>query len=461
MQDFSGIHQRPLASGSPHDSVLEPFNSDQRRKRNITSMEGDGMDPESTPKAARKRSRRHATAGEDVECEQDENMSAVTSSASTTSSKRSRHSASPIKQINRLAAQLRPLEKLNFSQLEHCPLPKSISSLMTKVRRCAKGTLTIPLSLKDQILKRDPDLDPEDNVWRPDMPVVAAHAPTQYSADMDPNLLPTQSYDVGVLHPHLQTHSSKPRPRDLLPSLLEAEMIVDQAQECQVADDFEAGWNSHVHGPLLVLACHMSQHYKRVRSVNLTLAPCLRQHQRVSITGKMVDFGIYLQPSPVLRDAYKEIEPEADGESRYFNHTNFEQIARKPLAISIETKREDQGGSQADLQLSVWVDAHFDRLAGLRRTALNVDDRSIWLPLLKVIGPIWYLLLARGDYNELGELAGTTVYSRYQLGDVTTYHGFFRVFSAIHALVDWAETSYRPWFERWVSQSQGIESSAA
>jgi hypothetical protein len=131
------------------------------------------------------------------------------------------------------------------------------------------------------------------------------------------------------------------------------------------------------------------------------------------------------------------------------------------LAISIKTKREDQGGSQADLQLGVWVDAHFDRLAGLRRTALNVDDRTIWLPLVKVIGPIWYLLLARGDYSELGELVGTTVYSRYQLGDVTTYHGFFQVFPAIHAIVDWTETSYRPWFERWVSQSQGIESSAA
>ena len=169
-------------------------------------------------------------------------------------------------------------------------------------------------------------------------------------------------------------------------------------------------------------------------------------------TGKMVDFGIYLQVSPELRAAYKAIKPEADGQSRYFNHTNFEQIARRPLVISIETKRDGQGGSQADLQLSAWVNGHFDRLADLRKTALGPSDRTVWLSLFKV-GPIWYLLMARDDYNDLGELACITVYSRHQLGDVTTYHGFFQVFTALHELIDWTETSYRPWFERWVTAS--------
>jgi hypothetical protein len=38
-----------------------------------------------------------------------------------------------------------------------------------------------------------------------------------------------------------------------------------------------------------------------------------------------------------------------------------------------------------------------DRLADLRKTPLNPGDRTAWLPLLKVIRPIWYLLMARGD----------------------------------------------------------------
>jgi hypothetical protein len=52
--------------------------------------------------------------------------------------------------------------------------------------------------------------------------------------------------------------------------------------------------------------------------------------------------------------------------------------------------------------------------------------------------------MARGYYNDLGELLCTTVYSRHQLSDVTTHHGFFQVFPALRELVDWTETSYRP-----------------
>lgn len=99
------------------------------------------------------------------------------------------------------------------------------------------------------------------------------------------------------------------------------------------------------------------------------------------------------------------------------------------------------------------MNGHFDRLADLRKTALDPGDRTVWLPLLKVIEPIWYLLMTRGDYNDLGELACTTVHSRHQLGDVTTYHGFFQVFTALRELIGWTETSYRPWLERWVTAS--------
>jgi hypothetical protein len=97
-------------------------------------------------------------------------MSPTASSYSTISSKRSRITASPIKQINRLAAQQKPLEKHDFSQLHKSPLPTPIRSLVTNIRRCAKGTHTIPLSLKSQVLERDLDLDADDNVWRPESP---------------------------------------------------------------------------------------------------------------------------------------------------------------------------------------------------------------------------------------------------------------------------------------------------
>jgi hypothetical protein len=406
------------------------------------------------PPAVKKRSRK-IVADEESPSQQEQSMS-PTASYSTTYSKRSRFSASPTKQINRLAAQQKPLEKHDFSQLHKSPLPAPIGALVTNIRRCAKGTHTIPLSLKSQVLERDLDLDADDNVWRPESPQGDNCVPTRPGAHTEPVPFSLPTNDIGHHHTHPRSDLPLLRAFDAMPDLLQVEMIVEQARECNDMDDLEAGWNSHVHGPLLVIACHLSRHHARVRSVNLTLARSLARlgpGDRLVTIGKMVDFGIYLQVSPELRAAYKAIKPEADGQSRYFNHTNFEQIARKPLVISVETKRDGQGGSQADLQLSVWVNGHFDRLADLRKTALNPSDRTVWLPLLKVIGPIRYLLMARGDYNDLGELLCTTVYTRHQLGDVTTYHGVFQVFSALQELIDWTETSYRPWFEGWVSAS--------
>ena len=440
---------------SPCNSIIEPAAHGRGKKRDRTSMENDEHDPDCTPRALGKRSRR-IVADEDSQYQQEQSMSSTASSYSTTSSKRSRISASPIKQINRLAAQLKPLEKQDFSELHKCPLPTRIRALVTNIRRCAKGTHTIPLSLKSRLLERDPDLDEDDNVWRPESLQSDNCVPVQPGACTEPIPLSLPIDDTGTNHPHARSHFPSSRACDAMPDLLQVETIVEQARECNAIDDLEAGWNSHVHGPLLVAACQLSRHHARVRSVNLTLARSLARlgpSDKLVATGKMVDFGIYLQVSPELRAAYKAVKPEADGQSRYFNHTNFEQIARRPLVISIETKRDGQGGSQADLQLSVWVNGHFDRLADLRKTALDPSDRTVWLPLLKVIGPIWYLLMARGDYNDMGELACITVYSRHQLGDVTTYHGFFQVFTALHELIDWTETSYRPWFERWVTAS--------
>jgi hypothetical protein len=413
-------------------------------------MGEDEDDLDLAPIAMRKRPRREAA---DQDIEERRSMSSV----SPTSSKQSRTSLSPIRQINWLAAQRKPLEKLGFSRLEHCRLPTSIGSMVANIRRCSKGTHTIPIPLKAQILARDPDLDPDDNVWRTDKPPSAEHAFMQPIANTDPVPPRTPSNTLCAESLHRRSDSSLPPAYDLSPDLPQVEMIVRQAQRCNGMDDMEAGWNSHVHGPLLLLACYLSRHRDRVQSVDLTLARSLARlgsSHRITNTGKMVDFGIYLEVSPELQASYRAIGPETDGQSRYFNHTSFEQIARRPLVISVKTEREGHSDSQADLQLSVWVNAHFDRLADLRKTVLHDSDRTVWLPLLKVIGPIWYLLMARGDYNDLGELACTTVYSRHQLGDVTTYHGIFQVLSALQELIDWTETSYRPWFERWVSCSQ-------
>jgi hypothetical protein len=405
------------------DALIGPAKNKRGRKRDIAAMEGVDGDSETTSKAIYKRLRMMTALDDAAEHERQGSISGTASFASNL-----RLASGPIQYINQLAAQQQPLETLNFSHLETCTLPPAMDALITKVRRCAKGINTIPTSLKEQVLDRDPDLYPDDNVWQLDASLPAEIVPSQYMANAD--TVPTLALSDTPAGQLSQLYEPSPHSRNRPLSFHEAEMIVEQARECSDNDDLEVGWNSLVHGPLLVLACNVSQHRAKVKSVNLTharLIPRLEADGNAAFTGGMVDFG------------------------RYFNHTDLEQIARKPLVISIETQREGQRGSQTELQLSLWAKSHLNRLSELRGRTLDSNDRTIWLPLLKTVGSIWYLALARGEYSDSGELNGTTIFSRHQLGDIATYHGFFQVLSALLELIDWTETFYRPWFEDWVS----------
>lgn len=430
------------------DALIGPTKNKRGRKRDIGSVEDDDAGPETASKAIYKRLR-IMTALDDAERR---GKKISTRSIASFASTKSSVAAGPIKQINQLAAHQQPLEMLDFSRLEARSLPPSMDTMITKIRRCAKGINTIPMSLKAHILEQDPDLSSNDNVWQLDVPQLDESVSLRHGLIADSTSPPELSDALSTLPLRPDPPLSQDHNHHI--HFSQAEMIVEQARECHDNDDLEAGWNSQVHGPLLLLACNVSQHRAKVKSANLTHAHLLVRPEtdgQAVFGSKMVDFGIYLQNSDRLKTAYRDIQPEADGQSRYFNHTDCEQIARKPLVISIESERAGQSGSQADLQLSVWAKSHLDRLSELCWRTLHPDDRTIWLPLLKVVGPVWYLLLARGDYDDSGELSSTRVYSRHQLGDVTTYHGFFQVFAALLELIDWAETFYRPWFEDWVS----------
>ena len=437
------------------DALLGPSTNKRGRKRDIPPVEGGDDDREITPKVSRKRRRITTEDGDDAGYEQSVGTSVISTSASTIS--RMRLFARPIKQMKRRAVKQQPVKVLNFSRLGFCTLPPTINSLITEIRRCARGIDTIPEALKTYVLDEDPDLDSDDDVWQTDTPLLPENVRLRATMDRDSELRwsRTPSQTPGLIPPQTTSSSSEAHDRPVV--FPQVEMIIDQARECSENNDVEAGWNSHVNGPLLLLACHISRHHGQVKSVDLTSARPLAQPKSdhgTADAGKMVDFGIYLHTSDKLKAAYREIRPTTDGQSTNFNHMDAEQIARKPLVISIETLQEEQRGFQADLKLSMWVKSHFARLAALRKRTLKFGDRTVWLPLLKVVGPVWYLLLACGNYNDEGELFYTTVYSRHQLGDITTYHGFFQVFATLLELINWSETIYRPWFEDWVTSDE-------
>lgn len=259
------------------DALLGPSIKKRGRKRDIAPVEGGDDGRDLTPQVSRKRRRITTAAGDDAGYEQNVSTSVISSSATTIS--RMRLFARPIKQMKRRAVKQQPVKVLNFSRLGFCTLPPTINSLITELRRCARGVDTIPEALKTHVLDGDPDLDSDDDVWQTDTPLLPENIHLRPTMDRDSELRwsRTPSQTPGLLPPQAAASLSEAHDRPVL--FPQVEMIVEQARECSENNDFEAGWNSHVNGPLLLLACHISRHHGQVKSVNLTSARPLAQSE--------------------------------------------------------------------------------------------------------------------------------------------------------------------------------------
>ncbi|KAK3618328.1 hypothetical protein LTR56_024722 [Elasticomyces elasticus] len=118
-------------------------------------------------------------------------------------------------------------------------------------------------------------------------------------------------------------------------------------------------------------------------------------------------------------------------------------IANRPIAISMETKREGEGQTTGRAQLEIWVAAHLNRP---QEIACDGAEELPFLPLLLTRGPVWSLLFAHRQRE--GQAWVTIIYGKVTLGDVTTSSGVFKVVSSLLLLMHWAQIDFRPWFER-------------
>lgn len=384
---------------SPHDSAVATLRPTLKRRCSISP---DMDDTEQTPRPVKSKRRISHNLGPDSESRSD---------ASSASSKRSRpSSSSPVKQQNRLYAQWQ-MEERDFTTRSISDLPQEIAWLVDEMQRCRDEVGIIPASLKHELYARAAD-----------------ELKRKWSRE---EIWFTES-------------------EDQIPIMREVEGIVRHARRCHRRRAYEAGWNSHVHGPLLLLASMLSRYSTRVSTDNITNARVMRRllPSCPSVRGKMVDFAVYLEPDAALHKAFRHLASEDDG-TKYWNHTDSDPVATTPLVVGIETKREGEGGTQAQLQLSLWSSTHLLRLAELRQRPLRPQDKSIYLPQLACSGPQWSFYLARGDYDDEGSLIGTSMYSDLPLGDVSTYTGAFKVIASLLVIMHWSQTVYRPWFEDW------------
>ncbi|GKU14509.1 unnamed protein product [Fusarium langsethiae] len=216
--------------------------------------------------------------------------------------------------------------------------------------------------------------------------------------------------------------------------------IVDKAIECSRFKVDEAGWNNHVHTPLLkmaLLACSNCQK-PRIGFWSCTTASILPSYLVDNVPGKKVDYAMFIDPTG---------EPESQAQidklhKEYIsiNHTDFVPFEKQPITISIETKRQDQEKTKANNQMGIWHAAQWrllERLAGTE--ALSSLP---FIPGILVFGHTWHFVAS--SYKD-----GRTLLwiDNITMGSTQSDLGVFQIIKGAGKLCEWSTDVFWPWYK--------------
>lgn len=115
----------------------------------------------------------------------------------------------------------------------------------------------------------------------------------------------------------------------------------------------------------------------------------------------MVDFAIVLNSSSendtTIENASTSVRATVDS----FNQTFYPPIRLKPIAISIESKLPGKNWDDAQIQVSTWAAAQFNKYEQLMSDSGKQISQLPILPLLVVQGNEWYFLIAMKVKNSV------------------------------------------------------------
>ena len=217
---------------------------------------------------------------------------------------------------------------------------------------------------------------------------------------------------------------------------------VARTQECELENWSEAAWNARIHEPILdfVLECFAGS----IRHFDVTRAPINKPYLSRHISGvdmqsKMVDFCICLAGDDIVAASQRRLKTASDSNS--INHTSYQPIRDRPIAISIETKTLEGSSQEAKAQLSIWASAHLKRLRSLagKSSAKTSHAVGITLPVLSTSGGDWTLLFVKDG------ISGVEVIETLSVGNTKSLVGSYKLVSVLRQLGLWVQTTFRPW----------------
>ncbi|KPM44127.1 Phenol 2-monooxygenase [Neonectria ditissima] len=399
-------HDHPTGLSSPPPS-------------NMNSSTSSDADPEATPRASipSKRRRLANDAALNLHLQHpsehlndDPSTPTRSTKTSTTGASKSARSRSPVKNMADLALAEKPVR---FTYLKsRGDLPADVKSLLNHIKMVGSGRDILPEPVVDMVQASlglmDPDVT-DDNSYSKNLWTVG-------------NGSDVIDWDVNDEFKTLQK-------------------VARRTELCISENVSEASWNTRVHDLLLDVALTPFQgcisHWDVTRAP-ITKSYLPRHGSGIDLQAKMVDFCITLDGEPTRRQVVEHLRST---NHKSINHTDYQPLRFRPIAISIETKTPDGSTEEAKAQLSVWTSAYISRLRELTATSQKAAGLGITLPIINIKGGQWELLLAV-DYLDRIEIlqVGT-------IGDTTSVLSCYKLVAAMRWLAVWAVTVFGDWLK--------------
>lgn len=121
------------------------------------------------------------------------------------------------------------------------------------------------------------------------------------------------------------------------------------------------------------------------------------------------------------------------------NHTDWGDLTKYPIAVSIETKGPEQSYETALLQMATWHSSQWRSLFWERDP---VSSRIEFLPGIIVVKHDWYFVATVRDTN-----GKARTFERVPLGSTETIPDIYKLSMALLKLLQWVRIEYWPAFK--------------
>lgn len=262
------------------------------------------------------------------------------------------------------------------------------------------------------------------------------------------------------LSPHNMNISYHLSDAKAVEELYKLRAIIANAADCKVECQSEAAWNARVHDPLLRLAMETAA-VPQIRpfiATTATIIPALLPRNTFTgdlLSSRLVDFCITLESDTTQKEAIKQLLSSQPATLRSLNQTMYSPLRFRPIAITVETKT-DTAIETGESQLAIWTKAWLNRMKLLN--ANNVPP----LPVLRIKGHDWHLLLAWEEHDQEQELEqqqqvkaepSLVILAEMPIGDTRSILPIYRLVKVLRRLACWADGPFRDWHERTITNA--------